>query len=99
MTLTLEITPEMERELAREAEVRGIAVPALAARLLEDAFGRRGTPISTARSPFQVRTWIDSLAEFSDRIPAMEGETFSRQMLYQESQLGSVAAGFGLYLR
>ena len=74
MTLTLEITPEMERELAREAEVRGIAVPALAARLLEDAFGRRGTPISTARSPFQVRTWIDSLAEFSDRIPAMEGE-------------------------
>jgi hypothetical protein len=84
MTFTLEITPETERELAREAEIRGIAVPALAARILEDAVVRRGTPTSTARSPLQVRAWIDSLAEFSDRIPAMEGETFSREMLYRD---------------
>ena len=84
MTLTLEITSEMERELAREAEIRGIAVSALVARLLADTFVRRGAPTSTARSPLQVRAWIDSLAEFSNRIPAMEGETFSREMHYQD---------------
>jgi len=81
MTLTLEISPEMERELAREAEIRGIAVPALATRLLEDVMVDRRAATSTARSPLQVRGWIDSLAEFSDRIPAMQGETFSREML------------------
>jgi hypothetical protein len=37
MTLTLEISPETERELAREAELAGIAVPAPAKRILEDA--------------------------------------------------------------
>jgi hypothetical protein len=88
MTLTLEITPEMERELAREAEIRGIAVPALASGSLEDAVVRRGAPTSTVRSPLQVRAWIDSLAEFSDRIPAMETETFSREMLYQDHDWG-----------
>jgi hypothetical protein len=55
MTLTLEITSEMERELTREAEISGIAVPALATRLLEEAVVRRGTPKSTAPSPLQVR--------------------------------------------
>ena len=84
MTLTLEISPEMERELAREAEIRSIAVPALAARLLEDVMVYRRAATSTSRSPLQIRAWIDSLAEFSNRIPAMQGETFSREMLYQD---------------
>ena len=84
MTLTLEISPEMERELAREAEIRGIAVAALAARLLEDVMVYRRAATSTSRSPLQIRAWIDSLAEFSNRIPAMQGETFSREMLYQD---------------
>ena len=44
MTLTLEISPEVQRELAREAEVRGVAVPALAASLLEEAVAR---PVAT----------------------------------------------------
>jgi len=46
MMLTLEIAPEVQRELARQAEVEGIAVPALVARLLEDAMGQwpAGTP-------------------------------------------------------
>jgi hypothetical protein len=88
MTLTLEISPEVQRELAREAEIRGVAVPALAASLLEEAVApRHGAPTfmpGKRRSPAQIRDWIDSLAEFSDRIPAMPGETFSREMIYQD---------------
>ena len=87
MTLTLEISPEVQRELAREAEVRGVAVPALAARLLEEAVARpiATTPAPAAqRSPVQIRAWLDSLAEFSDQIPAMPGETFSRSMIYHD---------------
>jgi len=41
MTLTLEISTEVQRELAREAEVRGVDVPALGARLPADYLKRK----------------------------------------------------------
>jgi hypothetical protein len=86
MTLTIEIRPEVERELAREAEVRGVAVPVLAVRLLEDAVVRStaNASVAASRSPGEIRAWLDSLGEFSDQIPAMPGETFSRAMIYQD---------------
>lgn len=85
MTLTLEIPPEVQRELAREAEVRGVAVPALVVRLLEEAMARpTALPAPARRSPLQIRAWLDSLTEFSDQIPALPGETFSRGMIYQD---------------
>jgi hypothetical protein len=84
MTLTLEIPPEVERELAREAEARGVAVPALAALLLTEAVARPEKLMPTQRSPGQIRAWLDSLTEFSGQIPTLPGETFSRGMIYQD---------------
>jgi hypothetical protein len=86
MTLTLEISPQVERELAREAEARGIAVPELAVRLLEEAVVQplSTTPAQEHRSPLQIRGWLDSLTEFSDQIPALPGDTFSRDMIYRD---------------
>ena len=34
--------------------------------------------------PSQIRAWLDSLTEFSDQIPAVPGETFSRGMIYDD---------------
>ena len=31
----------------------------------------------------EIRAWLDELAQLSDRIPPMPGETFSRDMIYQ----------------
>jgi hypothetical protein len=84
MMLTLEISSEVQRELAREAEVRGVAVPALAASLLEEAVARPPATITAQRSTLQIRAWLESMAEFSDQIPALPGETFSRSTLYQD---------------
>jgi len=86
MTLTLEIPLEVERQLTREAESRGVAVPTLAVSLLEEAVLRpvSTTPAQTQRSPLQIRAWLDSLTEFSDQIPALPGVTFSRAMIYQD---------------
>ena len=85
MTLTLEISPEVQRELAREADVRGVAVPALAVSILAEAVARPlASPSPSQRSPLQIRAWIDSLAEFSDQIPALPGESFSRSMIYHD---------------
>src|ERR1039457_3691432 len=84
--LTLEIPPAVQRELAREAKARGIAIPALAARLLPAALAR---PITRAtgkapRAERQIRCYQNSLTEFSDQIPALPDETFSRTMIYQD---------------
>jgi hypothetical protein len=75
MTLTLEIPPQVERELTREAEARGVAVPDLAVSLLEEAVVRPvlTTPAQEQRSPLQIRGWLDSLTEFTDQIPALPG--------------------------
>jgi hypothetical protein len=37
MTITIEIAPELQAELARQAETKGIGIDAYAASLLEDA--------------------------------------------------------------
>jgi hypothetical protein len=84
MTLTLEISPKVQHELAREAEVLGVSLPALAATLLEQAMTRPRPAAATQHTPFQIRQWLDSLAEFSDDIPDRPGETFSRAMIYQD---------------
>jgi len=40
--------------------------------------------VSLKRSPEEIRAWLDSLAEFTDQIPAFNGETFSRAVIYQD---------------
>jgi hypothetical protein len=59
------------------------------AEILEQAlsarFGREME--STApriRTGEEIRAWLDELAALSDRIPAKPGETFSREMIYQD---------------
>ena len=86
MTLTLEIPPDIQSKLAREAEARGVAIPALAVRLPEEAVARptAAIPAPAGRSPFQIRAWLDSLSEFSDQIPALPGETFTRGLSYHD---------------
>lgn len=39
---------------------------------------------ATTRSVEDVRDWLDRLAALSDRIPPKPGETFSREMIYQD---------------
>ena len=34
-------------------------------------------------SPGEIRAWLDELAQFSDEIPPMPNETFSREMIYE----------------
>ena len=84
MTLTLEIPPDVQRELARETEALGIAIPALAVRLLEEAVSRHGARAARGRSVEQIREWIESLAEFSDQIPATSGATLRRDAMYSD---------------
>ncbi len=35
-------------------------------------------------TPEEIRAWLDELVAFSDKIPPRPGETFSREMIYQD---------------
>lgn len=83
MTLTIEIKPEIEARLAAQAAARGLDLSAYAAAVLEQAVVQPGASLRH-KSPEEIRAWLDSMTEFSDQIPPMPGETFSRQMIYQD---------------
>ena len=61
MTITVDIRPEIQAELARQAAARGSAIEAYAASLLEQAVEVPGEPISTTEE--QDREGRKSLVE------------------------------------
>jgi hypothetical protein len=74
-------------ELLRAAHDRHLEMST--AEILEQALSARfGREMESTqppiRTPDEIRAWLDELAALSDRIPAKPGETFSRQMIYQD---------------
>jgi len=83
MALTVQIKPEIEAELAAQAAALGLDVSAYAAAVLEQAVVQPAAAFRH-KSPKEIRAWLDSMAEFSDQIPPTPGETFPRDMIYQD---------------
>lgn len=83
MTITINIKPEVEAELARQAEVRGMDVPAYAAKLLEQVT-RLPQPEIDERELEEFEKALDRIAQFSEKIPALPDEAFSRESLYRD---------------
>jgi hypothetical protein len=82
MAVLVELPPEVEARLAAEAADEGLDLPSYAARVLAESL----PPVryNPPRTPEEVRAWLDELAQFSDKIPEMPGETFSREMIYRD---------------
>jgi hypothetical protein len=60
-----------------------------AAEIIEEALTDRSareleSSASQPRTPGEIRAWLDELASLSDKTRPMPGETFSREMVYQE---------------
>ena len=52
---------------------------------LAESLGRKREPCTPRmRTREEIRDWLDELAYFSDKIPPRPGETFSREMIYQD---------------
>ncbi len=83
VSITVDLNPQAHARLAAEARAQGMDVATYAARLLDQAASTVATP-DAKRTPPEIQVWLDELAQFSDKIPPMPGETFSREMIYQE---------------
>lgn len=82
MTITVDITPEAQVELARQAAAHGRAIEAHAATLLEEA---AHLPASEATfSQDRLENTLREMAQFSCKIPSLPDEPFTRESLYQD---------------
>jgi hypothetical protein len=82
VTITVDITPEVEAELARQATARGRAVEAHAAALLEEAL-HLPERVERLRQD-RLENTLREMAQFSHRIPALPEEAFTRESLYRD---------------
>jgi ketosteroid isomerase-like protein len=83
MTITIQIKPEIQAELAAQAAARGMDMAAYAATLLEEAVH---VPFAGPKrlSREQVEKLLDEMAQFSHKIPSLPDEALSRESLYQD---------------
>ena len=82
MTITVDITPAAQAELARQAAAHGRAIETYAASLLEQAAHR---PAAQGQlSPDRLENTLREMAQFSHKIPSLPDDAFTRESLYRD---------------
>jgi hypothetical protein len=83
MSISIELKPEVEERLGREASAKGLSVEAYVEDLIERqvADSREGTPRVDMEEVDRV---LDALSEGSEDRPAPPPEAYTREAIYQE---------------
>ncbi len=83
MTIVIEIKPEVQAELSRQAGAQGIDIGSYAASLLEEA---AHVPTESKKlSQSQLDNALRELTQFSHKISLLPDEAFSRESLYLDN--------------
>jgi post-segregation antitoxin (ccd killing protein) len=77
------VTVNIPDELAAQAKARGLSLEALVQEILAQQLAVRPVKTGQPRTSEEIRAWLDSLAQFSDKIPPLP-ETLSREWIYQD---------------
>jgi len=82
MTITVDISPEVQAELARQAAAHGREVEAYVASLIEDAVR---LPLGSGQVDVdRLEMDLREIAEFAHKIPSLPDEAFTRASLYRD---------------
>ncbi|HEV2989618.1 MAG TPA: hypothetical protein VG759_14340 [Candidatus Angelobacter sp.] len=82
MSIVVNLKPEVQAELVRQAAARGIDLGDHAANLLEEATHLAAG--SKRLNQEQLDKTLQELAQFSHKIPSLPDEAFSRENLYRD---------------
>jgi post-segregation antitoxin (ccd killing protein) len=77
------VTVNIPDELAAQAKSRGLSLEAYVQEILEQQLAAHPAAVRLQRTPEEIRAWLDSLAQFSDKIPPLP-ESISREWIYQD---------------
>lgn len=69
--------------IAALAKAQGIPVEQYVEELLTQQVGNGASEIQRPKTAVEIRAWLDSLAQFSEKIPELP-ETITRDWIYQE---------------
>jgi hypothetical protein len=78
----MQITVDIPDQVAAKAAALGMSVQDY----VNDLLARESAP-AVKRGPWtreESRAWLDRLAQFSDRIPQLPDEAFTRESFYQD---------------
>jgi post-segregation antitoxin (ccd killing protein) len=79
----MEIKVNVPDELVEQARARGLPPEAYVEEVLAREVVTQSSVNAQARTPEELRAWLDSVAQFSDKIPPLP-ETISREWIYQD---------------
>jgi hypothetical protein len=82
MTIIIDIKPEVQAELSRQAAAHGVDIVSYAASLLEEA-AQIHSPAKRLNQS-ELDETLRELAQFSQKIPLLPNEAFSRENLYRD---------------
>jgi len=77
------IKVNVPEEIASLARARGVPLETYVEELLAQQVAPVPPEARRLQTPEQVRAWLDSLAQFSDKIPPLP-ENISREWIYQD---------------
>jgi len=77
------VTVDIPDELAAQAKARGLSLEALVQEILAQQLAARPVGTRQPGTPEEIRAWLDSLAQFSDKTPLLP-DTISREWIYQD---------------
>jgi hypothetical protein len=79
----MEVTVKIPDELAARARSRGLRVEDYVLEILAQQLGSGRMSARQARTPEEIRAWLDSLGQFSEKIPPLP-ENITRDWIYQD---------------
>ena len=82
MTITVDINPEVQAALGRQADAHGVDIAAYAATLLEEAAHVPAAAKKLTQDQFEKT--LKELAQYSQKIPLLPDEAFTRESLYRD---------------
>jgi hypothetical protein len=84
--IQVELKAEIEARLIADAEAKGMELSVYAGRVIERAYRQENATRKPARSPEETRAWLDSLTQFSDKIPQLPEEAFTRESFCRDCE-------------
>ena len=80
----MQITVDIPDEAAAQAQARGLTPESYVRKLVEDAVRMAPAPLPPAKPSMNMEKFFDALSAYSDRIPELPDEAFTRESFYQD---------------
>lgn len=84
MTIQIELAPEVEGRLVRDAEALGMSLTEYANALLREAGSASAEDGPGPMTPEKAEAFLRAMAEGGERLPVLPEEAFSRESFYQD---------------